>query len=120
MGDDTYRTRRVVVATGTAPALPPIDGLADLRASGDGADGPVWTNREAVKATAAPASLIVLGGGAIGCELAQGFARFGTKVTIIEVAPRILLPEEPEASEVVAEVLRREGIDVREGVGARR
>jgi len=118
LGSDTYRTPRVVVATGTAPALPPIDGLAELRASGDGVDGPVWTNREAVKATVAPQSLIVLGGGAIGCELAQGFARFGSRVTIIEAAPRILLPEEPEASAVVADVLRREGVEVREGVGA--
>ncbi|MDT4983244.1 MAG: hypothetical protein QOF95_734 [Pseudonocardiales bacterium] len=118
VADDSYRARRVVIATGTAPALPPIEGLAELRASGDGVDGPVWTNREAVKATAAPASLIVLGGGAMGCELAQGFARFGSRVTIIEAAARILLPEEPEASKVVAEVLRREGLDVRQGVGA--
>ncbi|MEP7019537.1 MAG: FAD-dependent oxidoreductase, partial [Pseudonocardiales bacterium] len=105
VGDDTYRAGRVVVATGTAPAIPPIDGLAELRASGDGVDGPVWTNREAVKATAAPISLVVLGGGAIGCELAQGFARFGSRVTIIEAAERILMPEEPEASQVVADVL---------------
>jgi pyruvate/2-oxoglutarate dehydrogenase complex dihydrolipoamide dehydrogenase (E3) component len=118
VGRDTYRSRHVAIATGTAPALPPIEGLAELRASGDGVDGPVWTNREAVKATTAPASLIVLGGGAMGCELAQGFARFGTKVAIVEVAARILLPEEPETSEVVAEVFRREGIDLRQGVGA--
>jgi pyruvate/2-oxoglutarate dehydrogenase complex dihydrolipoamide dehydrogenase (E3) component len=118
VSSDTYRSRHVVIATGTAPALPPIEGLAELRASGDGVDGPVWTNREAVKATVAPPSLIVLGGGAIGCELAQGFARFGSQVTIIEVAARILLPEEPEASEAVADVFRREGIDVRHGVGA--
>jgi pyruvate/2-oxoglutarate dehydrogenase complex dihydrolipoamide dehydrogenase (E3) component len=77
----------------------------------------VWTNREAVKATAAPASLIVLGGGAIGCELAQGFARFGSRVTIVELGQRILLLEEPEASDVVAGVLRREGVDIRQGVG---
>jgi pyruvate/2-oxoglutarate dehydrogenase complex dihydrolipoamide dehydrogenase (E3) component len=118
IGSDTYRSRHVVVATGTAPALPPIEGLAELRASGDGVTGPVWTNREAVKAETAPESLIVLGGGAIGCELAQGFARFGSQVTIIEVGPRILPPEEPEAAEVVADVFRREGIDVRHGVGA--
>ncbi|PZS28594.1 MAG: pyridine nucleotide-disulfide oxidoreductase [Pseudonocardiales bacterium] len=118
VGDDAYRSGRVVIATGTAPAVPPVDGLAELRASGDGVDGPVWTNREAVKATVAPASLIVLGGGAVGCELAQGFARFGSQVTVVEAAPRILMPEEPEASQVVADVLRREGIDIREGLGA--
>lgn len=118
VGDTSYRGERVVVATGTAPALPPIAGLADLRAGGAGVDGPVWTNREAVKATAAPASLLVLGGGAIGCELAQGFARFGSRVTVVEAAPRILMPEEPDASAVVAEVFGREGIAVHQGVGA--
>ena len=88
-----YAGRHVVVATGTAPALPPIDGLADLPRG-----ELVWTNREAVKAETAPASLVVLGGGAIGCELAQAFARFGTRVDIVEPGPRILRPEEPDAS----------------------
>ena len=119
VGDGTYTAERVVLATGTAPAIPPVDGLADLRASGDGVAGPVWTNREAVKATSAPASLVVLGGGAIGCELAQGFARFGTRVTVVEAAPRILMPEEPDASAVVAEVFAREGITVHQGTGAK-
>jgi pyruvate/2-oxoglutarate dehydrogenase complex dihydrolipoamide dehydrogenase (E3) component len=114
----TYRGRHVVVATGTAPAIPPIDGLGDLRASGAGVDGPVWTNRDAVKATTAPASLIVLGGGAVGCELAQAFARFGSKVTIVEAGPRILAPEEPEASAVVTEVFEREGMQVHVGAAA--
>ncbi len=109
-----YRSRRVVIATGTAPALPPIEGLADLDNS---QDGPVWTNRQSVRAEIAPASLIVIGGGAIGCEQAQAFARFGTKVTVIEGAPRILGPEEPEAAEVIAAVFAREGIDVLWGVG---
>jgi pyruvate/2-oxoglutarate dehydrogenase complex dihydrolipoamide dehydrogenase (E3) component len=120
-GGQTYRGRHVVVATGTAPAIPPIDGLAELRASGDGVDGVdgrVWTNREAVKATTAPASLIVLGGGAVGCELAQAFARFGSKVTIVEAGPRILAPEEPEASAVVTEVFEREGMQVHVGAAA--
>jgi pyruvate/2-oxoglutarate dehydrogenase complex dihydrolipoamide dehydrogenase (E3) component len=114
----TYRGRHVVVATGTAPAIPPIDGLTEVRASGAGVDGPVWTNRDAVKATTAPASLIVLGGGAVGCELAQAFARFGSKVTIVEAGPRILAPEEPEASAVVTEVFEREGMQVHVGAAA--
>ncbi|MEO6886415.1 MAG: FAD-dependent oxidoreductase [Jatrophihabitantaceae bacterium] len=117
----TYRSRRVVIATGTAPAVPPIEGLAELRASRDGgaaSDGSVWTNREAVKARTAPSSLMVLGGGAIGCELAQGFARFGSRVSLVEAAPRLLMSEEPEASETIAAVFSREGIQVRLGVGA--
>ena len=110
VGERTYRGARVVVSTGTAPAVPPIPGLAELRES----DGAVWTNREAMRARSAPASLVVLGGGAVGCELGQGFARFGTRVTILETGPRILSAEEPEAAAVVTEVLRREGVDVRE------
>jgi pyruvate/2-oxoglutarate dehydrogenase complex dihydrolipoamide dehydrogenase (E3) component len=118
VGGDDYTGHTVVVATGTEPALPPIDGLAALRGSGTGPANSVWTNREAVETTSVPASLVVLGGGAIGCELAQGFARFGSRVTVIEAAPHLLMPEEPEAGRVLAEVFRREGIDVREGVGA--
>jgi pyruvate/2-oxoglutarate dehydrogenase complex dihydrolipoamide dehydrogenase (E3) component len=117
VGEQAFRAPDVVVATGTAPAIPPVAGVAELRASGDGVDGPVWTNREAVKAREAPESLIVIGGGAIGCELAQGFARFGSAVTVIEAADRLLMPEEPEASQTVAEVFAREGITVRTGVG---
>jgi pyruvate/2-oxoglutarate dehydrogenase complex dihydrolipoamide dehydrogenase (E3) component len=120
VGEQSYQAPRVVVSTGTAPAIPPIDGLAELRASGHGPDRLVWTNREAVQARSAPQSLVVLGGGAIGCELAQGFARFGSRVTVIEAAPRILMPEEPEASEVIAKVFTREGIDVRQDTGAQR
>ncbi len=101
----------VVLNTGTAPAAPPVDGLADT---------PFWTNREAVQATTAPASLVVVGGGAIGAELAQAFARFGTRVSIVEMAPRILSLEEPEASEVVARSFATDGIQVLAGasVGA--
>lgn len=106
----TYAGEHVVVATGTAPAIPPIDGLAELPRG-----ELLWTNREAVKAETAPESLLVLGGGAIGCELAQAFARFGSKVTVVEAAPRLLMPEEPEASQVVADVIEREGIVVHTG-----
>jgi pyruvate/2-oxoglutarate dehydrogenase complex dihydrolipoamide dehydrogenase (E3) component len=97
----------VVLNTGTTPALPPVDGLADT---------PYWTNRDAVRAERLPESMAVIGGGAIGVELAQAFARFGVRVTVLEVADRILSPEEPEASALVAGVFEREGIEVRAGV----
>jgi pyruvate/2-oxoglutarate dehydrogenase complex dihydrolipoamide dehydrogenase (E3) component len=116
VGDHTHTAAVVCVATGTAPAIPPVDGLADLPR---GVDELVWTNREIVKARVAPRSMVVLGGGAIGCELAQGFARFGTRVTLVEAAPRLLMPEEPEAGATVAEVFGREGIAVRQGVPVR-
>jgi pyruvate/2-oxoglutarate dehydrogenase complex dihydrolipoamide dehydrogenase (E3) component len=105
VGDLSFEAERgVVVATGSAPVVPPLDGLADSRC---------WTNREAVAATSAPESLAVLGGGAIGLELAQAFARFGSQVTVIEATDRVLAPEEPEASEVVAKALQAEGIELR-------
>jgi pyruvate/2-oxoglutarate dehydrogenase complex dihydrolipoamide dehydrogenase (E3) component len=78
----------------------------------------VWTNRDVVRVSDAPESLIILGGGAIGCEYAQGLASFGTRVTVLEAASRILGTEEPEASAVITDVLRREGVDVREGSAA--
>ncbi|MGH8967277.1 MAG: dihydrolipoyl dehydrogenase family protein, partial [Actinomycetes bacterium] len=97
----------VVLNTGTEPAVPPIDGLADT---------PYWTNRDAVRLDNLPGSLIVIGGGAIGAELAQGFSRFGVKVTVLENAPQILAIEEPESGKVVAEAFGREGIQVLAGV----
>lgn len=115
----TYRAPRVVVAVGTAPAVPPIEGLAELRGEG-GPDGPVWTNRDVMHATHAPMSMVVLGGGSIGVELAQAFGRFGTRVTVVESADRLVTVEEPRASEVLADVFRREGIDLRIGVSATR
>ncbi len=115
MNGDTFTAAQVVIATGTAPAVPPIRGLRETR---DRQPDLVWTNREAVKATQAPASLIVLGGGAIGCELAQGFARFGSPVTVLEGGPRLLAVEEDDASNVIAHVFEREGIEVRTGVKA--
>ena len=110
VGEDVYVARRgVVLATGTSPALPPIAGLADAAP---------WTNRDIFKIRMNPASLIVLGGGAIGLELAQAFSRFGTTVTVIEALDRVLAPEEPESSELVAAVLRAEGVTLRTGVAA--
>ncbi len=100
-------TRGVVLNTGTEPAAPPVPGLAGT---------PYWTNRDAVRADALPGSLAVLGGGAIGAELAQVFARFGVRVTVLEVGGRILAAEEPESSRLVTDVFTREGIRVLAGV----
>lgn len=105
VGGTVYEaSRAVVLATGSSPVVPPIDGLAGT---------PYWTNREALEATEPPASLVVLGGGAIGLELAQVYARFGTAVTVVEAHDRILSMEEPEASALLRDRLSADGIAVR-------
>ncbi|MFB4319277.1 dihydrolipoyl dehydrogenase family protein [Actinomadura sp. 21ATH] len=101
--------RGVVLATGSRPRVPPVPGLEGT---------PYWTNREAIEAEEAPASMLVLGGGAIGVELAQVFARFGTAVTVLEGGDRLLAQEEPEAGELAAKALRADGVTVRTGVRA--
>jgi len=116
VGERTFTADRLVIATGTAPLLPDIPGLAELAGERLSPDGRVWTNREVLQIREAPQSLLVLGGGAVGCELAQSFARFGVRVTQLELAERILAPEEPEASAVVAQVLGREGVELHTGV----
>ena len=106
------RARRgIVVATGTAPAVPPIPGLAGT---------PFWTNHEAIEAEEVPASLVVLGGGPIGAELGQVFARFGSRVMVAEGAGRLLPLEEPEAGGVLARAFAADGIDVHTGQVAER
>jgi pyruvate/2-oxoglutarate dehydrogenase complex dihydrolipoamide dehydrogenase (E3) component len=111
VGDHVLRARRAIILnTGTEPAIPPIDGL-------DGT--PFWTNREAIEATHVPGSLLVLGGGAIGTELSQVFARFGATVTVIEGAGQLLPAEEPESGALLATVFARDGITVRTGTTAR-
>ena len=110
VGDDVLRANRgIVIGTGTAPAIPPIDGLAHT---------PYWTNRGAIETEDVPRSLLILGGGAHGCELAQVFARFGSSVTVIERMGHLLSKEEPEAGELIEKVFRAEGINVRTGIGA--
>jgi len=104
VGSELFHARSgIVIATGTSPAIPPIDGLAGT---------PFWTNREAISILEPPTSLIVLGGGAIGCELAQVFARFGTQVTVIEAAERLLPLEIPAVGDLIATVFEAEGITV--------
>ena len=100
-------SRGVVLNPGTAPGVPPIDGLADT---------PYWTNRDVVRIESVPGSLVVIGGGAIGAEIAQALSRFGVRVTVLEVADRMLAPEEPEVSRLVADAFAREGIEVLSGV----
>ncbi len=108
VGDQVIEADRAVVLNiGTRAWIPPVPGLADT---------PYWTNREAVETEEVPGSLVVLGGGAIGVELAQVFRRFGAEVTVLELGPHLVGPEEPEAGALLAEVFAAEGIDVRTGV----
>ena len=96
---------------GTRPAVPPVEGLADT---------PYWTNRDAVQIDRLPGSLVVVGGGPIGCELAQVFARFGVRVTIVQHGPRLVPANEPEAAALLEKVFAEEGIRVLTGVELQR
>jgi pyruvate/2-oxoglutarate dehydrogenase complex dihydrolipoamide dehydrogenase (E3) component len=110
VADDVLRAERaVVLAGGTGSTLPPVDGLAESRP---------WTNREATTAEAAPGRLLVLGGGVVGVELAQAWARLGSRVALVESADTLIAREEPFAREQVEEALREAGVDVRLGAEA--
>jgi pyruvate/2-oxoglutarate dehydrogenase complex dihydrolipoamide dehydrogenase (E3) component len=110
VGDDVLVARRaVVLATGTAASVPPIDGLREAEP---------WTNREATTAKQAPDSLVVLGGGPAGVELGQAWSTLGSSVSLVEAAERILPMEEPFASEQVAGGLRTAGVELHEATKA--
>jgi pyruvate/2-oxoglutarate dehydrogenase complex dihydrolipoamide dehydrogenase (E3) component len=110
VGDELLRARRaVVLAPGSAAAIPPIPGLAEAKP---------WTNREATTAESVPGSLLVLGGGVVGVELAQAYATLGSRVSIIEARPRLIAGEEELASNLVCESLRELGVEVVLGVKA--
>ena len=98
--------RDLVIATGTRFSVPPIAGLDTL---------PAWTSEDVYTSGELPPSAIILGGGPVGCEVAQVLARFGARVSLVELAPRLLPNEEPSVSAVLADVLREDGIDLRLG-----
>jgi len=102
-GTRTLTTRAIVIAAGARPFVPPIPGIEDV---GYLTSDTVWNLREL------PQRLVVLGGGPIGSELTQAFARFGAKVTQVEMLPRLLIREDPEVSALVAERFRAEGVEV--------
>jgi pyruvate/2-oxoglutarate dehydrogenase complex dihydrolipoamide dehydrogenase (E3) component len=110
-GTEVAVSAGVVINCGTSAAIPPVEGLGEAG---------YWTNRGAIETKELPAELVVLGGGAIGLELAQMFRRFGSQVTVVESDGRLLAVEEPESSKVIGEVFEREGIVVRLGVRAKR
>lgn len=102
-GTRTLTTRSIVIAAGARPFVPPIPGINDV---GCLTSDTVWALREL------PKRLVVLGGGPIGSELTQCFARLGSKVTQVEMLPRIMIREDPEFSDMVLQKFRHEGIDV--------
>jgi len=110
VGDRTFQAKLgVVIATGTSPAVPPIPGLDQVD---------YWTNHEIIEAKELPESVIVLGAGAIGSELSQVMARFGTKVMIVEAQDQLLPLEEPEAGALLRSSFEAEGIAIHTGVAA--
>ena len=102
---------KLVVATGSRAAIPPVDGLDDVE---------YWTNEDATSTHEIPESIAIMGGGPVGAELAQFFARMGSTVTIIEHGPRLLGRVHEEAGDLIGKVFREEGIDVRTGVAVER
>ena len=105
-GGRELRYERLMIATGSVPSIPPIDGL-------DGVD--YWTNREATSVREIPAGVVVLGAGPVGCELAQFFNRMGARVALADIADRLLPRDHPDAGALLHDVLRDEGVDIHLG-----
>ena len=111
VGDRKLPYDALLVATGSVPLVPPVEGLDEI---------PHWGSREATSADAVPASLAIVGGGAVGCELAQCYARLGSKVTLVQGGENLLPRLDPEATALLAEIFVEEGIELRFGAQATR
>ena len=107
VGSQTLRFTRAAIATGSRPAVPPIDGLSNT---------PYLTNETVFELTERPDRLLVIGGGAIGCELSQAFARLGSRVTVFDQATRLLANDDPDASAIVQRALTSDGVQFELGV----
>ena len=105
-GENSIHSKYFVIATGSSAGVPPIPGLAET---------PYLTNETIFELKECPAHLVVIGGGSIGCELAQSHRRLGARVTVLEMF-NVLARDDPEAAEVVRLQLLREGVELREGV----
>jgi pyruvate/2-oxoglutarate dehydrogenase complex dihydrolipoamide dehydrogenase (E3) component len=104
VGDAELRYDRLVIATGSSPVVPPIDGLEEVD---------YWTNVDATVTLEVPARLLVLGGGPVGCELAQFFQRVGSQVTLVQGDQRLLSRVDADAASLVEEALREDGVEIR-------
>lgn len=104
VGDRLLATERIVIATGSEPAIPPIDGLREAG---------YWTNREATTLSEIPRDVVVLGGGPVGIELGQMLRRYGAGVTIVQGAERLIDREDARVGELIADALRAEGVELR-------
>jgi dihydrolipoamide dehydrogenase len=111
IGDSELRYDRLVIATGSSPFIPPLEGLDEVE---------YWTNVDATTTLEVPERLAVLGGGPVGCELAQFFQRVGSQVTVVQSGPRLLERVDADAAELVAESLLEDGVELRLGVTAER
>jgi pyruvate/2-oxoglutarate dehydrogenase complex dihydrolipoamide dehydrogenase (E3) component len=109
--DETLEYDELMIATGSVPSMPPLEGLEEAA---------VWTSREATSASAVPESLLIVGAGAVGCELAQFYARIGSRVTLVQSGDFILPRINRDAGDLLAGIFEEEGIDIRLNARAKR
>ncbi|MBD3178368.1 MAG: NAD(P)/FAD-dependent oxidoreductase [Candidatus Latescibacteria bacterium] len=106
VGDRKYRAKKIFICTGTSPAVPPIPGIEDID---------YLTNETLFSQEEIPGSMVIIGGGAIGCEMAQAFSRLGSRVSVVHMDPYLLPHGDPDAGELLQKVFEEEGISVYNG-----